>query len=352
MNNKHISNGVKTKKLNKEIFLIAAFFLVVILLILFLAKYFWPSKTTVENIEPVAVEQTLYPQVLNGQLLADQKATNNFFVFSVIMDNSYDLDSQAGLNQASIVYEALAESNITRLLAVFSSDTQVERIGPVRSARGYFLDLAQEYRGVFTHVGGSPQALAKIANYDFFSLNEMSANGDYFWRDAGYDEPHNVFISDENILVFAEKKEVTNLPPDFVAWNFVKPTIFGTAKAQVTVDFSSEHYQVDWHYDYDANVYQRWQDGVKKLTDQKATIRASNIIIQVAEHSLIDKERRAIDLKSGGKVLVLNKIGVQTGEWKIINGRTQFFDANNKPLELLAGTTWVEIVDDINQIKY
>lgn len=343
---------MKTKKLNKEIFLIAAFFLVVILLILLLAKYFWPNKTTVENIEPAPIEQTFYPQVLNGQLLTDQKSTNNFLAFSVMIDNSYELDSQAGLNQASVVYEALAESNITRLLAIFSSDTKVERIGPVRSAREYFLDLAQEYGGVFAHVGGSPQALAKIGDYDFFALDEMSANGKYFWRDEDFDEPHNVFISDKNILTVAEKKEVPNLKTDFQAWNFVKPTIFGTAKAQITVDFSSDHYQVDWHYDYDANVYQRWQDGVKKLTDQNATVRATNVIIQVADHSLIDKERRAIDLKKGGKALVFNKIGVQEGKWKIVDGRTQFFDANNKPLELLAGTTWVEIVDDINKIKF
>lgn len=343
---------MKTKKLNKEIFLIAAFFLVVILLILLLAKYFWPNKNKVENTEPIPVEQTLYPQVLNGQLKANQKDTNNFLAFSVIIDNSYELAHQAGLNQASVVYEALAESNITRLLAVFSSDTQVERIGPVRSAREYFLDLAQEYGGIFAHVGGSPQALALIDDYDFFALNEMSANGKYFWRDEKYDEPHNVFISDQNILTAAEKKEVPNLKTDFQAWNFVKPTIFGVAKPQITVDFSSEHYQVDWHYDYDANVYQRWQDGVKKLTDQNATVRATNVIIQVADHSLIDKERRAIDLKKGGKALVFNKIGAQVGKWQVVAGRTQFFDANNKPLELLAGTTWVEIVEDIEQIKY
>ncbi len=343
---------MKTKKLNKEIFLIAAFFLVVILLIALLAKYFWPQKITVQNTEPVPVEKLLYPQVLNGQLLADQKATNNFLAFSAMIDNGYDLDSQSGLNQASVVYEALAESNITRLLAVFSSDIKVERIGPVRSAREYFLDLAQEYGGVFAHVGGSPQALAKIADYDFFALDEMSANGKYFWRDEEYDEPHNVFTSEENILKLAEKKEVANLKTDFQAWNFVKATIFGTAKAQITVDFSSEHYQVDWRYDYDANVYQRWQDGVKKLTDQNATVRATNVIIQVAKHSLIDKERRAIDLKSGGKALVFNKIGVQEGKWKLVDGRTQFFDANNKPLELLAGTTWVEIVEDISQVKF
>ncbi|KKP90653.1 MAG: hypothetical protein UR94_C0026G0010 [Parcubacteria group bacterium GW2011_GWA2_36_10] len=326
--------------------------MVVILLILLLAKYFWPKKDISQNIEPVKVEETLYSHILNGQLLAEQKATNDFFAFSVMIDNSYDIESQAGLNQASVVYEALAESNITRLLAVFSSDTKVEKIGPVRSARGYFLDLAQEYSGVFTHVGGSPQALVRIASYNFFNLDEMSANGDYFWRDEEYNEPHNVFISGENILTYAQKKEVPNLKTDFQAWNFVKASVFGTAKAQITVDFSSEHYQVDWHHDYDANVYQRWQDGVKKLTDQNATVRATNVIVQVAKHSLIDRERRAIDLKSGGKVLVFNKIGVQEGEWRFINGRTQFFDANNKPLELLAGTTWVEIVDDISQVKF
>ncbi len=343
---------MKTKKLNKEIFLIAAFFLVVILLILLLAKYFWPKKNISQNLEPVKVEEALYPHILNGQLLADQKAANDFLAFSVMIDNSYDLEEQAGLNQASVVYEALAESNITRLLAVFSSDSKVERIGPVRSARGYFLDLAQEYAGVFAHVGGSPQAMAKIDDFDFFSLDEMSANGVYFWRDEALTNPHDVFSSSENILSFAEKKAVPKFSTDFQAWNFVKPSVFGTATTKLSVDFSSENYQVDWHYDYDANVYQRWQDAGKKFTDQNATIRATNIIIQVAEHSLIDKERRAIDLKSGGKALVFNKLGVQEGEWKFVNGRTQFFDANNKPLELLAGTTWVEIVDSLSQVQF
>lgn len=343
---------MKTKKLNKEIFLIAAFILAVILFIFLLWSLQKTKKIAPQNtiLEDVAQKQ-YFPHLLTGENVAQDKV-KDFFAFSVVIDNAYDLPYQAGLNQASIVYEVLVESNITRLLAVFSSDKQSEKIGPVRSARGYFLDLAQEYGGAFVHVGGSPQALAKINTYDFFNLDEMSANGKYFWREAQLSAPHNVFINLENINNFANLKDIAKFGEDFQAWNFVRDAFFGVAAPKLTIDFSSEHYQVDWLYDYETNVYQRWQDGEKKLTDQNATIRATNVIVQIADYSLIDKERRAIDLKRGGKVFIFNKIGVQEGEWKNIHGRTQFFDANNKPLELLAGTTWVEIVDDINQIKF
>ena len=49
---------------------------------------------------------------------------------------------QSGIAQADVVYEMLAEGNVTRFLALFQSEIP-DKIGPIRSARDYFIDIAK-----------------------------------------------------------------------------------------------------------------------------------------------------------------------------------------------------------------
>src|SRR5690606_10910048 len=80
-------------------------------------------------------------------------------VISVMVDNFFAARPQhSGIRSASVVYEALAEGGITRLMLVFPYQ-EITRVGPVRSARDYFVDLAEEYGGIYAHAGGSPLAL-------------------------------------------------------------------------------------------------------------------------------------------------------------------------------------------------
>ncbi|CAM5214030.1 hypothetical protein UACE39S_04412 [Ureibacillus acetophenoni] len=48
---------------------------------------------------------------------------------------------QSGLGSADVVYEMLAEGDVTRFLALYQSELP-EKIGPVRSARDYFIEIA------------------------------------------------------------------------------------------------------------------------------------------------------------------------------------------------------------------
>ncbi|HSD12679.1 MAG TPA: DUF3048 domain-containing protein, partial [Patescibacteria group bacterium] len=114
--------------------------------------------------------------------------------FAATIDNLSVARPQAGLTKASLVFEAPVEGGITRFLAVFPDDVTADRIGPVRSARPYFLDWASEFDAVYAHVGGSPEALEKIVAYDMRDLNEFFA-GKYFWRDENRDAPHNAYTS-------------------------------------------------------------------------------------------------------------------------------------------------------------
>ena len=86
--------------------------------------------------------------------------------FAVMIDNHSDAWPQAGLNQAYMVYEIIVEGGETRLMALFKG-VDLDKIGPVRSARHYFIDYAMENDAIYVHFGQSPQAQSDIKKYEY-----------------------------------------------------------------------------------------------------------------------------------------------------------------------------------------
>ena len=80
---------------------------------------------------------------------------------AIMIDNHSDAWPQAGLQKAYMVYEIIAEGGETRLMALFKG-VDVDKIGPVRSARHYFIDYAMENDAIYVHFGQSPQAESDI----------------------------------------------------------------------------------------------------------------------------------------------------------------------------------------------
>lgn len=314
----------------------------VILLGVGIFNYFsqYKNSPTVQT-EIKQSEEILYRHVLSGR--AQNSQTEDFFAIAVMFDNAYDARPQYGLESADIVYEALAEGNITRLMGIFDSRQNIDKIGPVRSARPYFMDFAEEYGGVYMHVGGSPDALSIMDNYDFEEIDQIGAGEIYFWRDNNLDAPHNVFTSSSNWLRFGEIKEVNNIS---LAnnWTFVD------SDKNEGLNFSLDYngpYKVNWQYNDKLQRYLRFQGEDKFIYDSGEQASADNIVVQVASSRIVDdKERRTMETKAGGPVFVFNKMGEQIGTWEVIDGRTMWFDDNKNPLQLVAGQTWVQLVPD------
>ena len=86
---------------------------------------------------------------------------------------------QSGLNKADIVYEIFAEGNVTRFLAIFQSE-QPEKIGPVRSARDYYIELAKGYDSLYIAHGNSPEAKKMLDNGYIDNLNGLYYDGTLF----------------------------------------------------------------------------------------------------------------------------------------------------------------------------
>ncbi len=85
---------------------------------------------------------------------------------------------QIGLSQAGVVFEAIAESGITRFAAIFQNPASPV-IGPIRSLRPYYLDWDTPFDCTVVHAGGSDEALAAIRQGGQRNLDEDYA---YMWR--------------------------------------------------------------------------------------------------------------------------------------------------------------------------
>ena len=135
---------------------------------------------------PVAKDAPVLNRVarhsLSGMWLNKEAATPR--IYGVMVDNHLNAWPQSGLDQAMLVIEAPVEARVPRMLAFFSEEQDVKKIGPVRSARPYYLDWNAEFDAVYAHVGGSPAALEFLQVDDTIDINEFS-NEWFFWRENG-----------------------------------------------------------------------------------------------------------------------------------------------------------------------
>lgn len=135
----------------------------------------------------------------------------------VMVENSPAARPQTGLDQADIVYEILAEGDITRFAAVYQSRSP-EKIGPVRSIRPYYVEIGAGLDAYIVHAGWSQEAMNLIASRRLDHFDEVYGDGKYYWRDSGRKMPHNLYTSIERIRKgIADKRFRT-------AWNGPKPT--------------------------------------------------------------------------------------------------------------------------------
>lgn len=284
---------------------------------------------------------------INGTLVDAEIAEKR--PIAVMIENHPDARPQSGLAQADIIYEALAEGGITRFMAVYHGQ-EAESIGPIRSARDYYADIANELSALYAHVGGSDEVLQKISNGYYKKLTDLNEfyNGDYFTRIKSRSAPHNTYGSTEKLRSYLEKKDlITKADLHRRPFNdYFGPE--GQVADNIVIDFSTPSYKVGYTYNKTTNAYLRDHNG-KAHTDAPSgkTLEAKNIIIQYVKSAPIpgdDKFRIDVDTKSGGKALVFRGGKIISGTWKVVNGATQFVDDTDKEIELYRGSTWIELV--------
>ncbi|WP_409252702.1 DUF3048 domain-containing protein [Bacillus sp. SCS-153A] len=269
---------------------------------------------------------------------ADQRAV------AVVVNNHPKARPQSGLDKADIVYEVLAEGNVTRFIALFQSE-QPEKVGPVRSARDYFIELGQGYDSFFVAHGYSPEAKRLLTGGTVDNINGMEYDGSLFQRADFRVAPHNSYISFENIKRGAEKvgaeMDIPPAPLDFVK----SEEVSGEDAASVEVSYYDHpSFSPVYEYNQGTEKYSRISAG-EPLTDYDTDepVLLDNIFIVEAKHEVVDDAgRREIDLASGGNAYLLQHGKLLKVQWENKDGRiVPAGDARFVP-----GKTWINIIPE------
>lgn len=268
-------------------------------------------------------------------------------IAAIMVDNNPDSYPIAGINEASVVYEAPVEGGITRFLAFFPEKSAVEKVGPVRSARPYYLDWASEYGdSLYMHCGGSAEGLNEIDERDIFDANEFTKTP-YFWRDKNRSAPYNLYTSSERWQKYFIDYSSDRPAKDWSGWSFGNLQSTTTEAAR---EFSVEYlkkFVVGWRYNTSTDNYTRLLNGEEFLDDKNNQIIADNIIVQFASVSVIDEVgRRKIVTIGEGDARVMREGYLIRGTWKKekSDSRTRFYDQDNQEIILTPGRTWVMVV--------
>ncbi len=281
-------------------------------------------------------------------------------VFGVMVENMIDSWPQSGLDQAFLVIEAPVEAAIPRFVAFFEEGQDVKKIGPVRSARPYYVDWVDEMHAIYAHVGGSNAALDLISTNGTFDLNEFY-NGQYFWRSTDRYAPHNAYTSTAQLaLALAHDQSIDKAPtPDYGTWTFKDNIVTDSDPTVPTffVDFSTPAYRAGWQYEPETNTYERLQAGDQMQMLDGATIHADNVAVLVTDITIIpgdDKGRREVKTVGEGDALIFQDGREIYGTWKkpSVEERTRFYDQDGNEIVWNAGKTWIEVVPSADYVTY
>lgn len=299
-----------------------------------------------EQSEVEEVEEVLpYSSPLSGIGLKE-KPTGR--AFAVMINNDPKARPQSGLHKADLVFETLAEGNVTRFLAFYQSEMP-ERIGPVRSARDYYLELTKGYDALYVAHGYSPEAKEMLDRGYVDNINGMQYDGTLFKRDSSRVAPHNSYITPEKVQEGAEMRGYDmSLPPSslpFLTKEELEQLAGKPADSVLISYYASNLFNVIYEFDEELMKYRRYTNG--ELTadlDTSEPVLLDNIFIIEASHRIIDDVgRRDIDISSGGRAYLLQKGQWQEVEWKNSDGKILPY-ANGEEVGLIPGKTWINVI--------
>lgn len=253
---------------------------------------------------------------------------------------------QSGIYGADYVYEMLVEGGITRLMTVFDNPIP-DRIGPIRSARHNFLDIAMEYNAVYAHFGGSPKAFEDIKTLKIPNLNGIQLDGKMYWRDKKRKAPHNSYTNIEKTLEYSKNfgydTDVTDNHFKFAP----DENINGNSAVSVHIPYNISHY-IDYYYDNTSKLYKRYMRGKEHIDEaNNKVLSAKNIIIEFARNTTMDNaNRQEIYLVGTGRGMFITNGQYIDITWQK-NSRseiTHYYKSDGEEIILNIGQTWIQIV--------
>ncbi len=255
---------------------------------------------------------------------------------AVVIDNANGYP-QSGLAQASLVVEMPVEGGITRLLAFFDAQDP-QRVGPVRSARPYFVELAQRSEAVLVHDGGSPDAMVAIAGAELPTLNAYTS-GDLFARAGERSAPYNLYSLGSDL-----RAAVRTIVPErvrLVANAIYSPAPDARDVSEVSVSYGA--YTSGFRFNELTARYRWVRAGDPAVQPDGQVLETLAVLVGSIQAVPIpddDAGRLYIPVRSGPATLYLNGKAVD-GTWDVVDGSgITFISDSGQRVDLAKLRTW------------
>ncbi|NLJ94365.1 MAG: DUF3048 domain-containing protein [Clostridiaceae bacterium] len=311
-----------------------------------------PKTETVETKEQI--EARIYSK-FTGLPISEE--ANNKRPFTVMIDNHPNARMHAGISEADIVFEMIVEGTFTRYLALFHSN-QPERIGPIRSARKYFIDRMNEYDSIYVHYGGSKEANSYMAQRGTPNVNGMIVGSQTIWRDGSTNKvaPHNAYTSYEALNKYAETAGyLENTEVTGFLFNQTISELSGEQANKVFVSYFADN-NSEFSFDPNSQTYTHTKDGINQVDENnQKSLEISNIIIQQVNY---------YPNPNYSGILTMDYLGegdgylVSNGEYLPIswqkldeNSQTKYF-YQDEEIVLNPGQTWILLVSSNTTINF
>ena len=330
----------RRKKSKKKLWIV----LFIILILALFGVYYWYNSDEVKDYvsDKIKIEKKLK--------IVDEDSKSR--PIAVMINNNHVAWPHAGLQDAYITYEILAEGGITRLMAIFK-DKDTSKIGSVRSARPYYLDYALENDAIYVHYGWSDQAKKDISSLGVDNINGLTVSS-VFWRDKSLNKAteHTVFTSMEKIKEYAKEKGYDRDTNKDLLLNYSVDEIdLSKREDAVKADtvFMKYSYYTNSSYEYDSEnkVYKRFMSGtahVDAVTGDQYTYK--NIIITPIETHAYDSYGRLEldDVGSGDGYYITDGYAIPINWSKASrSSQTVYKNMDGEEIKVNDGNTFIQI---------
>jgi hypothetical protein len=277
-------------------------------------------------------------------------------VVAVMVDDQAGARPQSGFADAGIVWQAPAEGGIPRYMMLFQ-DGDPPAVGPVRSARYYFIAWASEWNAVYVHVGGSPQALATLHSAQgrgglVYDADEFRYGGTYLWRISQRKKPHNVYTDGPHLRSLTKKVGAAAVAGQAPHWRFGPPAGLVDRPTGGTIVVPYLANRITYRYDRASNTYLRGVTGATEQVDAGTGTRVAptNVVIMAVKFAPLNdgstKHRLEAQLTGTGTAWIATNGHTVKGTWrkKSTTAPVLLYGPDGKQVTLTAGQTFVQVV--------
>jgi hypothetical protein len=309
--------------------------------------------------------------VSNGAWIpADKAEIATRHPIAVMIDDQAAARPQSGLAYADVFYQALAEGGIPRYMAIFQAGDP-PAVGPVRSARRYYVGWAKEWSALYAHAGGAPNALAAIrqANRKTLWDADQFRYSTTLYRITERRAPHNVYSTGKKLRALGRRLGATK-PFTESLWTFKEPADLADRPVGGSISVPYRANKITYRYDRETDRYIRGVTGAKTQRDgtTKAVVAPANVVVLYMGTAALGNDRYSrnnlkkhrIDIAyiGSGKALVFRDGQVTKATWskKSETAPTRFLYASGpqkgEPIPLVRGQIAIQVVPRSTKVTW